>query len=146
MTLPAGTFTVAVRPLQIEGNDAEGNAKAERFRTRVMTANEVARKALFATGAMETPAALDVLIKVADALRAENFARGLEGVSVMGIRQTAHSLISMRYAGYPQARAVIGGLARNGDPMDKMMAEIQLRTMDTKAEMEKARQNPQPAR
>lgn len=109
------------------------------------TANEVARKALFAAGAMETPAALDMLIEVANALRAENYARGLEGVSVMGVRQTAHSLISMRYAGYPKARAFVEGLARNGDGAEKMMAESQLRMMDAKADMEKARRNPQPA-
>jgi hypothetical protein len=93
----------------------------------------------------ETHAALELLIGVANALRAENYARGLEGVSVMGIRQTAHSLISMRYEGHPKARAVVEGLARNGDALERLMAESRLRLMDMKADMEKARQNPQPA-
>jgi len=97
------------------------------------TASEIATRALFAAGAMETPAALDMLIEVADALRAENFARGLEGVSVMGLRQTAHSLIS-RYAGNPKARAAIENIALNGDAMDKMMAESRLRMMDMKVD------------
>jgi hypothetical protein len=29
----------------------------------------------------------------------------------------------MRYAGYPKARAFVEGLARNGDALEKMMAE-----------------------
>lgn len=109
------------------------------------TTNEIARKALFAAGAMDTPAALDMLIEVADALRAENFARGLEGVSVMGLRQTAHSLISSRYASHPKARAAIEELARGADGLDKIMAQGQLQIMDMKAQMENARQDQQPA-
>jgi hypothetical protein len=49
----------------------------------------------------------------------------------------------MRYASYPKARAVIEGLARNGDPLQKAMAEAQQRIMDRDADREKARQNPQ---
>ncbi len=107
------------------------------------TASEIATKALFAAGAMETPAALDMLIEVADALRAENFARGLEGVSVMGLRHTAHSLIG-RYAGNPKAHAALEGIALNGDGMDRILAESQLRIMDMKAQMDKPG-NPQRA-
>jgi hypothetical protein len=108
------------------------------------TANEIAQKALFAAGAMETPAALDMLIEVSKALRAENYAKGMEGVAVMGVRGAANNLISMRYAGNPQARAVIEDLARNGDAMEKMMAEVQLRSMDMKADMDKVRKGQPP--
>lgn len=107
------------------------------------TAAETARKALFAAGAMDTPAALDMLIDVADALRAVNFGLGREGVAVMGTRQTANTLIS-RYTGNRNARAIIENVSRNGDAMERALAEGQLRTMDRKADMDKARQNESP--
>jgi hypothetical protein len=108
------------------------------------TAAETVRKALFAAGAMDTPAALDMLIDVADALRAENFGLGREGVAVMGTRNTANRLVS-RYTGSRKARAVIENVSRNGNASERTLAEGRLRSMDRKADMDEARQNEPPA-
>jgi len=109
------------------------------------TAGEVVRKALFAAGAMDTPAALDMLIEVVNAMNADDWPKGLTGVAIMGVRQTANSLISFRYRGNPKARAVIENLASSGDPLEKMMAELQLKTMDMSATSDTNRQEEQAA-
>ncbi len=106
-------------------------------------ATEVAQKALFAAGAMETPAALDMLIEVFETLDMDG-RKGLEGVSIMGVRDGARGLIAYRYAGEPRARALIEKLATSGTQMDRMILEGQPRIMDSKAAMDKARQDQSP--
>lgn len=94
-------------------------------------AGDIGRRALFAAGAMESPDALDMLVEVADFLRAATAPSDEQRESIMRMRRTAHSLIAFRYAGYPKARAFIEKLADSTDAQESRDAQMQLRYMDT---------------
>jgi hypothetical protein len=110
---------------------------------RDSSASAVVQKALFAAGAMETPAALDMLIEVWNTLHTDDVPPGVGRVAIMGTRSTAQNLISFRYRGDPKARAFVEELARSGSPVEKMDAEMLLRTMYRNATADKVRQEQQ---
>jgi hypothetical protein len=114
-----------------------------------LDASDVVRKALFAAGAMDTPAALDMLIEVVNGLNPDDPPKGLPGAAIRSARSTASNLIGLRYAGDPKARALIERLVNSSDPLERTMMQSMISSMDMKARSEEDRQDqqaaPQPA-
>jgi hypothetical protein len=116
------------------------------FRTAPdIEATAVVQKALAAVGAMDTPAALDMLIKVVDGLHEDDVPQGVGRVAIMGARHRATGLIGTRYRGNPRARAVIEEQARSGNPAEKDLAQARLWLMETNATTDQNRQQQQAA-
>jgi len=106
-------------------------------------AEETVKKALFAAGAMDTPAALDMLIEILHNIHTEDVPPDSRRVSIMSARDTASNLILWRYPCDPKARAVIAELSSSADrpPVIALQALLSART----AGLEKSCQDQQPA-
>ncbi len=102
---------------------------------------DAAGNSLTVLAAMENPAVRDVLI---DILQLPGNQRGLAGISISTLKNTALQAVVARYPEDPKVRAAIEELASSSDSLASMSARTQLQMMDFKAKLETFHQQQPP--